>query len=349
MEVAPVLLPSPGAAQPARLRPLVADSDLPAAKALLAAALPWDQAGPVVEEKLFAGNGQRSGQTLGAFAGDELVGLLAQAGRWLKLLLVHPAARRRGIGTQLLLSAQAFATTLPADPVVLTGRPRLRVGDHPGNYLSPGIDERELAGQAFLRARGFVEIGRNLNLRAPVVDNPLLSPERIAERIAKAATQGYAVRRVTAEDIPALLQMVTTDFHRVWAYEVSRALGPALGGAAALHTKTLPEGASVHIAVAADGAVVAFAAHDGNNRGLGWFGPTGTLPSHRGRGLGEALLLCCLADVAPGAASAASSPVLQAAARPDAGVIAWVGPVEYYARACGAVPDRCFVVYEEAP
>ncbi len=30
----------------------------------------------------------------------------------------------------------------------------------------------------------------------------------------------------------------------------------------------------------------------------GWFGPAGTWPAHRGRGLGEALLLACLVDVA---------------------------------------------------
>jgi hypothetical protein len=58
----------------------------------------------------------------------------------------------------------------------------------------------------------------------------------------------------------------------------------------------------------------------------------GTLPAHRGRRLGEVLVLCCLADVWE---------------RVDGGVIAWVGPVDFYARACGAVPDRRFVVYEE--
>lgn len=338
MEVAAVIPQPPVGSPPVQIMPLRCPQDLPAVQALLSVALPWDQARPVVEEKLFAGNGQRSGQTVGAYAGGELLGLLSQAGRWIKLLVVHPAARRRGIGTQLLVAAQSW---LSAGLAESGARPRLRVGDHPGNYLAPGIDEREVAGQAFLRARGFAEIGRNLNLRAPVRDNPLLRPERIAECIARAAAHGYVVRRATADDRPALLSMVTADFHRVWAYEVSRALGPALGGEAALHTPTLPEGASVHVALAPDGAPVAFAAHDGNNRGLGWFGPTGTLPSHRGRGLGEALLLCCLRDV--------MDDTDPATARPDAGVIAWVGPVEYYARTCGAIPDRRFVVYEEAP
>ena len=81
----------------------------------------------------------------------------------------------------------------------------------------------------------------------------------------------------------------------------------------------------------ASGAAVAFTAHDGNNRGLGWFGPMGTLPAHRGRGLGEALVLRCLADVRT---------------RPEGRVIAWVGR-SFYARTCGAVPERRFIVYEE--
>ena len=126
--------------------------------------------------------------------------------------------------------------------------------------------------------------------------------------------------------------MIAQHFSPVWSHEVERALGLELGGPAAAHTPSLFEGASVHVAHDRDGALVAFAAHDGNNRGLGWFGPTGVLPQNRGHGIGELLLLHCLRDVA---------------ARPEGGVIAWVGPVEYYARACAARPDRRFVVYEE--
>jgi len=320
------------------LRPLHAENDLPAAQALLASALPWDAAAPAVEEKLFAGNGVRPGQAIGAFSDEDLVGLIAQAGRFIKILAVHPRSRRQGIATALLQAARTFLAHHHAGPQENT---KLRYGDHPGNYLSPGLDEREQAGAAFLQAQGFVEVGRNLNLRAPVTDNPSLRPEHIAQKQAAVAALGYVVRRATADDVPALLAMVTSAFHRVWAYEVARALGSPLGGEAALHTATLPEGPTVHIALSTAGDVVAFAAHDGNNRGMGWFGPTGTLPEHRGKGLGEVLLLHCLRDVADAYA-------VQPSCRPDAGVIAWVGPVEYYARACGAAPDRRFVVYEEA-
>lgn len=331
-------LDSPSLSQATSLRALSAERDLPAVQALLSAALPWDAAAPVVEEKLFAGNGVRNGQAVGAFSDGNLVGVLAQAGRWIKILAVHPSARRKGIGTVLLQAARGWLREQSAQSAT-SGT--LRVGDHPGNYLSPGLDVREEAGAAFLQARGFVEVGRNLNLRAQVLDNPCLRPEHIAQKQAAVESLGYVVRRATAADVPALLTMVTSAFHRVWAYEVARGLGLALCGDAAQHTAQLAEGAAVHVALTAEGSPVAFAAHDGNNRGLGWFGPTGTLPAHRGKGIGEVLLLWCLRDVA-------DAYTQEPSARPDAGVIAWVGPVEYYARACGAVPDRRFIVYEEA-
>ena len=87
----------------------------------------------------------------------------------------------------------------------------------------------------------------------------------------------------------------------------------------------------VHLALAG-GELCAFACHDGNNRGLGGFGPAGTLAAHRGRGAGRALLIRCLLDVA-------------AAGHQDA-VIAWIGPREFYERSVGARPGPRFAVLE---
>lgn len=301
-------------------------ADLEAGRALLAAALPHDRVEVVAEEKLFGGNGRRAGQTLGAFSpSGELLGVLAQAGRWIKLLAVLPSARRQGVATALLEAARGFADG--AAP----GKP-LRVGDHAGNYLSPGLDERYEAGAAFLRARGFAEVGRNLNLLVPLTGNPLVTEERAASLERRAGAGGYTLARAGAAEAPALLEMIEREFSWWWAYEVRRALGPGLGGDAAAHTPELPEGSAVHVALDGTGAPAGFAAHDGNNRGLGWFGPMGTLPAHRGHGLGEALLLRCLLDVR---------------GRRDGGVISWVGPVEFYARASGSSPDRRFIVFEE--
>jgi GNAT superfamily N-acetyltransferase len=87
----------------------------------------------------------------------------------------------------------------------------------------------------------------------------------------------------------------------------------------------------VHVALK-DGQYCAFAAHDGNNSGLGWFGPTGTWPAHRGQGLGEALLVACLVDVAAEHARCE---------------VAWIGPRPFYEKVAGIVEDRHFVVLKK--
>jgi GNAT superfamily N-acetyltransferase len=262
------------------------------ARALLTAALPHDRIDLVAAEKLFGDNGARSGAAFGAWEGATLVGVIATAGRWIKLLAVEERHRRRGIATQLLAHA--------------SGSP-LRVMDHPGNYLSPGIDGRYLEGRAFFAARGFRELGVVENIRAPL-DAPLRQID----------VTGYELRRVDVTDRATLLAWIALRFAPVWAFEVGHA---ADGPRRAVHAAWL------------DGAPVAFAAADGNNQGLGWFGPAGTDAAHRGKRLGEALLVRCLEDVR---------------GLPEAGVIAWIGPKPFYAKTVGAVDDRRFVTLERS-
>ena len=117
-------------------------------------------------------------------------------------------------------------------------------------------------------------------------DRRALEPARDARTRRRARRTRDRVRlqiRRARIDETALLDAVATGFGGAWPFKFARALEDAPGG--------------VHVATR-DGAHCAFAAHDGNNRGLGWFGPTGTWPGHRGKGLGEALLLACLVDVA---------------------------------------------------
>jgi len=271
-------------------------STLGEARALLTAALPHDRIDLVAEEKLFGDNGQREGRVFGAWQGAALVGVMATAGRWVKLLAVDEGQRRRGIASALLKEAG------DASP--------LRVMDHPGNYLSPGLDERYGEARAFFAARGFREIGTVENIRAPLETLPApVEPATI--------DGGYAIRRVEPADRASLLGWIGAKFAPVWAFEVARALD---GPRRAVHAAWLA------------GTPVAFAAADGNNQGLGWFGPAGTDPAHRGRRLGEALLVRCLADVR---------------GLPEAGVIAWIGPKVFYAKTVGAVDDRRFVTLEQ--
>ena len=63
---------------------------------------------------------------------------------------------------------------------------------------------------------------------------------------------------------------------------------------------------------------------------MGWFGPAGTDPEHRGHGIGAALLLRCLADIR-GAGLAEC-------------LVSWVGPREFYDRTAGVVGERRYAV-----
>jgi GNAT superfamily N-acetyltransferase len=283
--------------------------ELPAARALVDAALTYDRAGVVLEEKLFGADGSgRTGMALAAHHAGALVGLIASAGRYLKLLAVAPAARRRGVASALVDAVQAR-----------TPDARLRVGDQPGNYLTPGLDARYEEARAFFATRGFAVCGETENLRAPLDDNPRVTPARAAEAASRARDAGYQIARGDTVERAPLLDWIGRAFAPVWAQEAARALdGPRR---------------ALHVALQHN-VPVAFAAADGNNQGLGWFGPAGTDPAHRGRGLGEALLLACLEDVR---------------GLPEAGVIAWIGPKAFYARAVGAVSDRRFLQMERKP
>ena len=288
---------------------------LAAAAALLARACPFDRGATIVaEEKLFGASPYGPGAAYGAREEGRLAGVAVVSNRWLRLLAVDTPARRRGVGTALLSRAAVHACA--------GGERVLRTADQPGNYLTPGVDVGDHATLAWLERRGFARVGARESWRVALAGNPLVSPERAAALEADLRTRGYAVRRAAAADAPELLPWIAAHFTEAWAFEVGRALEL--------------EPPAVHVAVhEADGTVVAFAAHDGNNRGLGEFGPAGTLPTQRGQGLGAALLVLALLDVA-------------AAGREDA-VIPWVSSGEHYRRAVGAVPDRRFVVLERAP
>jgi len=106
-----------------------------------------------------------------------------------------------------------------------------------------------------------------------------------------------------------VLTFIEHHFGKIWRFEASR---------------------GVLFFTQRDGAITGFAAHEANNRGLGFFGPTGVAESERGKGLGTKLLLACLAD----ARRLGHQRV----------VIPWTDAAGFYAKACGArVADR-FVV-----
>ena len=270
-----------------------------------------DRAADVADEKLFAAGPQGGVTAVGAWDGERLVGVAAVSARWLRVLAVAPDARGRGAGTALLGACESVART--------AGEPKLRALDQPGNYLAPGIDERNRDAIAWLERRGWRRDGeQRCNVLIDVRDNPRVSPSRADELAAAARAKGYEVRRARPDE-DALVDAIATGFGGAWPFEVARALGG--------------EPAGVHVATR-NGAYCAFAAHDGNNRGLGWFGPTGTWPEHRGHGLGEALLVACLVDVARDHAQCE---------------VAWIGPRPFYEKVAGIAGERAFAALIKSP
>ena len=278
------------------------------AEQVLADACPFDRAAIVADEKLFGPGPTSAAQAFGAWDGTQLVGVASVAARWLRLVAVTPSARARGVGAALLAACETAARA--------NAQPRISVLAQPGNYLAPGIDERNAEVLAWLDKRGF-ERGTELrsNVLLAVRDNPRVTPERLATATATAREHGYDVRRATVEDRGLLTAAIAGEFGGAWPFEVERAFAGAPVG--------------VHVATK-DGAFCAFAAHDGNNRGLGWFGPTGTWPAHRGQGLGEALLLACLIDVAEVHSQCE---------------VAWIGPRPFYEKVAGIASERRFVTF----
>jgi GNAT superfamily N-acetyltransferase len=116
----------------------------------------------------------------------------------------------------------------------------------------------------------------------------------------------WCVRKVLAPEISGVAHWVEGQFSRAWADEFRKAAG------------NWPVTAFITVA---ESQVTGFACYD--SAALGVFGPTGVADDQRGRGLGKALLLACLHDMAARGYAYA--------------VIGGSGPDAFYERTVGAV------------
>jgi len=163
-----------------------------------------------------------------------------------------------------------------------------------GNYFTPGVVATDEASIEFFAHRGYGEIARTRNL------------------IADVASGEYNAIRATQATRERVLNFIEKEFGRIWRFEASRAFEN--------------DPATIFYAEV-DGEIAGFAAHEANNRGLGFFGPTGVARAHRGRGLGARLLHASLID-------------LHRLGYPRA-IIPWTDAIDFYRKACGAtVADR---------
>ena len=164
-----------------------------------------------------------------------------------------------------------------------------------GNYFTPGVIESDTATRAFFAKHGVIEERWTSNLETTLLPDGIPS----------------GVQRVSDATRERLLDFVATRFGRAWRFECANA-GDRL------------------FFIEHNGEIAGFSAHDANNRGLGFFGPTGVAESMRGRGFGTLLLRASLADLR----SMGYARV----------VIPWTEAIDFYAKACAARVTHRFVL-----
>lgn len=123
--------------------------------------------------------------------------------------------------------------------------------------------------------------------------------------LGRLAEEGVVVRRPLPPEKHLVVEWVKSEFGPGWASECDVTFGA--------------HPVSCFIAVR-ENEILGFGCYDATCRGF--FGPTGVSEQERGRGIGKALLLACLAAMREAGYAYA--------------VIGGAGPTEFYAKHCGA-------------
>jgi mycothiol synthase len=183
----------------------------------------------------------------------------------IRVVMVHPDARRQGMGSRLVTAAEQWMATHGASVSVL--------GAEAPIYLWPGVDAANGPAQCLAEAAGYSVTGSELNMALP---STFRCP----------APAGVVIRRLADDgDVAAMRALVASTWPE-WLVEFD--LGVA---AACVH------GAFVDPATTADQAAsvpLGFCAHSVLR--TGWLGPMGTDPAHQGGGVGSALVAAVAAD-----------------------------------------------------
>lgn len=162
---------------------------------------PYDIAA-VAEEKCF-GRGLAGEPVVRVFEESGAIrGVAVRCGKYLRLLAVDRAHRRRGIGTALLRDA---------GPSVIAAEA--------GNYFTPGVYEGDSGSVAFLRSHGYREKARVWNL---VADCGSELPQ---------SESGEKPLRLRSGQAPhSVLEMIEREFGAAWRFEAERGSVVSLEG-----------------------------------------------------------------------------------------------------------------------
>ncbi|MFC4016870.1 GNAT family N-acetyltransferase [Micromonospora sp. GCM10011542] len=273
-----------------------------------------EEAGDIVDALWPRAAADRPVLPLGAYRGDELVGVLlgsvssADPGLGhVDLIAVLPEQRRQGVGRALLERAEQVLGGRGATELLLAGNPPY--------YAWPGIDVRYTPAVCAALALGYRQDRTAWNMTADLSyeESPALRSTEAAER--RLAERGVTVRRAEPADLPALVAFARSTFGGAWDGELAQSVGRPDAGC--------------HLAER-DGELLGFAAYGACRPS--WFGPMGTAPAAEGSGIGGVLLRRCLRDQ-------------QRESGVEAAQIGWVGPVPFYSGSAGARIERVFFLY----
>lgn len=223
-----------------------------------------------------------------------------------RLMVVDRAYRNRGIGSALL---QELERRLKAK-----GVGEVTIMDDPFNYFMPGLDFRYTEGFCFLEKHKYAFYRENHNL---LCNLDVKAWPHLDQQIEDLKQEDVEIRRARRDDSESIHEFLEENWPG-WHTEVQGAL----------------DNDPITLYIAKHGGkTIAFSGYQGNNKAINWFGPMGTLPVLRGKGIGGILLRLCLRDLARQGWRTA--------------IIPWVGPVRFYSKMCGSWLDRCFWAYKK--
>ena len=220
---------------------------------------------------------------------------------YLKLLAIDPDHRRQGLATSLLKEIET--------QLIQRRCSEIRVAESAPNYLTPGVDRRSTDLRHFLEKHQYKSFGDTVNMSVQLTNHLLLD--------ALEQAGDWELRRHEPTLMPAAVKLLSDNWPS-WQAEYQMAANQ--------------DPPTALLAMEGENAI-GFVAYDANNQGTGWFGPMGTAPEARNKGVGKALLKACLRDMANRGY--------------DSAIIPWVGPVEFYQSQVGAEISRHFVRYSK--
>lgn len=224
---------------------------------------------------------------------------------YIKLMAVDKGYRRQGIGKTLYLHLESQFIDDKVEVV--------RIYDVPMNYFMPGIDPRYTEAVCFAIRMGFKRFGDASNM----IVNLNESDWDTAKEEKSLLNHGIEIKRAKVHEKQNVIDFVK-DGWALWIHEIEAAF--------------INDPPSIHVSYLR-GEIKAFSVHNANNRGTGWFGPMGTHPDLRGKGIGRILLLRCLKDIKLMGQKKA--------------IIPWVDHIDFYAHHTNAHVDRVFWRYEK--